>query len=198
MRKFIAFLLLLVIAFSCGPSANAQDKTVTRYLKSGFYYDLYNGTSARGDTLTPNQDSISYVFVYQSPERISKVAVKVKFDLRSGADTTVNYQLDGKAFNDVSSYTSIISATTGADVNANNTVYNFEKDYTETVSAFVALTDTTGLSGYPADSISFPAQTITPIDLSYRYFQVMLVLQGTSSAGTGLVVDEIEFKIYVE
>jgi len=198
MKKFIAILFLIVFAFACGPNANAQDKTVTRYLKTGVYYDLYNGTSARGDTLSENQDSISYVFVYQSKERISKVAVKVKFDLRSGADTTVNYQLDGKAFNDVASYTSIVSATTGSAISANNTVYNFEADYTETVTAYTMLTDTTGLAGYPADSISVPAQTVTPIDYSYRYFQVLLVIQGNDATGTGVIMDEMEIKFYVE
>lgn len=195
MKKLILVLFLGLFTLA----VFSQERTVTKDVKKGFTYYKYTGTSA--DTLIEtNQDTIDIVFQLELSQRISKIAVKSRFDVISGADTTVAISVDGKLFSD-DSYTSIINSTLSDAVTADNTVKTVSTTFTESLSsaAYVMLTDTTGLSGYPADSISVPSYTITatPADYSYRYIRVRYIIQGDDSVGTGIKIDEVELKVYL-
>jgi hypothetical protein len=52
----------------------------------------------------------------------------------------------------------------------------------------------------PADTLEFPEQSITiaDTDITYRFYRVRYIIQGDDSVGTGIKIDEVEFKIYTE
>lgn len=231
------FILFGLVLFAV--AAMAQDRTVSVPAPWSGTYAKYSGSSL--DTLGPvDQDTIDIVFYYEGPGYVKKIAVKNRYDVVSGADTTVSFSLFGKEFSDDATYVQIIGATVSSDVNADNTIDILTSDWTETVAqytstiaqynstiastkdtlaAYIALIDTTGLMGYPADSISYPAQlltnsaktlvnaaqtitnsaqTVTPLDKSYRYYRARYIITGTSAAGSGIKIDEVELKLYTE
>lgn len=194
MKKLINILFLVILSVSIF----AQERTVSKdFRRTGDTYYKYTGTAA--DTLiATNQDTIDYVFKVMQHYFVKKIDVKIRYDVVAGADTTVSAQLDGKEFSDQTTYTSIISAANSSAVAANNTVHIISSDYTESIGAHTLLTDTTGLSGYPADSIAVPAQTVTPADKSFRYYRLRLIIAGDDATGTGIKVDEIEIKLYTD
>jgi len=190
MKKIILFLSLITLAFACGNPSKAQERTISKTMPTGTYYYKYTGVAA--DTLkATNQDTIDFVITYQSPEYIQKIAVKTRFDIIAGADTTVSTSVYGKEFSDDATYVSVIGATTSSAVTANNTVqiltcdpYTLEAGY---VTGRVAAGDTTNV-----------AHNHTPFDFSYRVFRIRYILQGNDSVGTGIKIDEIEFKVYTQ
>lgn len=215
-------------------SLNAQERTISKIGSTNALSEsktLYTYTAVSADTLTAtNQDTIDLVLEYRGNKKIKKIAVKSRFDIIAGADTTVAITVSGKDFADATTYTDVITSTLSGAVTANNTVkivsttagqtntvaaYNVAKDaFNLTVSTHVLLTDTAGLMGYPADSISvpsytiaipadtleFPEQSITiaDTDITYRFYRVRYIIQGDDSVGTGIKIDEVEFKIYTE
>jgi hypothetical protein len=190
MKKiFIILSLFAVVLFACNPS-KAQERTVTRTLATGIYYDKYTGSTS--DVLTPTtRDTIDFIYVYQSPEYVSKVAVKIRYDIVVGADTTVAASFFGKEFSDDATYVQVIASATSSAVAANNTVqvlaldpYTVEAQY---VTGRVMLGDTINV-----------AHNFTPFDFSYRYYRLRLILQGNDATGTGVKVDEVEVKFYTE
>jgi hypothetical protein len=186
MKKIILILSLIVVAFACNEPLKAQERTVTTYMTNGQYYAKYTGSSA--DTLkATNQDTIDYVFVYQSPEYVTKLAVKIRFDVIAGADTTVSTSLFGKEFSDDATYVEIVAASASSAVTANNTVDILVSDPYVSEAAYT----------FGADSVT-AAHSHTPFDFSYRYYRVRLILSGDDSVGTGIKVDEIEFKVYTQ
>jgi hypothetical protein len=40
------------------------------------------------------------------------------------------------------------------------------------------------------------AHNHTPFDQTYRYYRIRYILQGNDSVGTGIKIDEVEFKLY--
>lgn len=208
MKKIFVIFSLLVFALA----VFSQERTVELApIKKGETYKKYSGVAA--DTLVAtNQDTIDVVFEYNGPGYVKKVALKSRFDLIDGADTTVSVSLFGKEFADDATYVQIIGATATDDINADNAVQILTSDWTESVASYnitlpalTLLTDTTGLMGYPADSIVSnaativaAAQTITPPDKSYRYYRARYILTAASGAGAGVKLDEIELKLYTE
>ena len=179
---FITFLFAVLFL-------NAQDRTVSRSMKENYTYYKYDGVAA--DTLTENQDTIDFVLQYRSDWYVKKLAVKTKFDLVSGVDTTVTTSVFGKEFYDDTTYVQVIAAVASDDINANNTVQILTSDYTESVGASE---DT-----FNADStITVAAKTVTPLDKSYRYYRVRYIYTGSSAAGSGVKIDDIEFKFYID
>ena len=220
MKKFITFLLISLFAVS----VFAQERTVSKDLPKGHTYYKYNGTSA--DTLIyTNQDTIDLIFQVELSDRVTKVAVKSRFDVIAGADTTVAITVSGKNFTD-GSYTDIINSTLSSAVSANNTVKVVNTTYTETnVTAAFNLTEAAYNSAVAAHDIPFTnptagtadtlevgtynivnaehviaaaqqTTTVTPADFSYRYYRVRYIIQGNDSVGTGIKIDEVEFKVY--
>jgi len=187
MKKLILFLTLVVIAFACNPQeTSAQERTISKTLPTGVYYYKYTGVAA--DTLkATNQDTIDVVFYYMSPQYVTKIAVKTRFDIIVGADTTVSTSVFGKEFSDDATYVSVIGASTSSAVTANNTVQVLVSDPYITEAAYT----------FGADSIT-AAHTHTPFDFTYRYYRVRYILQGNDAVGTGIKIDEIEFRIYIQ
>lgn len=174
-------------------------------------YHYYGGSSA--DTLiATNQDTLDIVVKYMGGGYIRKVAVKSRFDVIAGADTTVSVSVFGKEFEDDATWVEVIAATNTSAVTANNTVQILTSDWTETVAQYTStiaahnmVADTTGFQNYPADTIAVAAQTITnaaqtltPLDKSYRYFRVRYIINGDDSVGTGILLDDFEFKVYTD
>lgn len=186
MKKLFLFAIgIVILAFACNEPANAQDRTVTKLMSIGETYYLYNGVAA--DTLTANQDSIDFVLAYRGHDYVQKIAVKIKYDLRSTADTAVNLGLSGAEFSDHTTYTTIIAAADGNDINANNTVDVITSDPYTVEAAYT----------FGADSIT-AAHNHTPFDKSYRYYRLRLIYTGASGGGTGVSIDDIEFKFYTD
>lgn len=189
----------------------AQERTVTKQMSKNTTYYEYTGTSA--DTLvSTNQDTIDFVLEYRNSSHVKKIAIKSKYDLIGLADTTVAVSVFGREFEDDATWVQIIASAVGSDVNADNTVQVLTSDYTETYGSYLSTvaahklaSDTTGYKYYPADTISVPsyaitnaAQTITPLDKSYRQYRIRYIIQGESALGSGVKIDEIEFKVYTD
>lgn len=187
MKKIILFLVLTAIAFACGnPSAYSQERTISKTMTNGVYYYKYTGVAA--DTLTStNQDTIDFVLQYQSPQYVKKIAVKTKFDTIAGADTTVAISVFGKEFSDDATYVEVIPSTLSAAVSADGIVKVLTSDPYTVEAAYT----------FGADSVT-AAHNHTPFDKSYRYYRVRYIIQGNDATGTGIEIDEIEFKIYTE
>lgn len=185
MKKLFIFFGLILFAVV----AMAQERTVNLTLTTGNYYYKYTGVAA--DTLKPtNQDTIDVVFYYTSPQYVKKVSVKTRFDIIAGADTTVSTSVYGKEFSDDATYVSVIGASTSSAVTANNTVQILTCDPYLTEAQYITGRITGG------DTVNV-AHAITPFDFSYRYFRVRYILQGNDAVGTGIKIDEIEFRIYI-
>jgi len=180
MKKLLVIFALVLFAVA----AMAQERTITRTLTKGVYYDKYTGVAA--DTLkATNQDTIDIVYYYQSPEYVKKIAVKIRYDIIVGADTTVAASLFGKEFSDDATYVSIIGSSTSSAVTTNNTIQVLTLDPYLTEAQYVTGRVTGG------DTINV-AHSITPFDFTYRYFRLRLIIQGNDAVGTGIKVDEVE------
>lgn len=211
--KRILFTLSLVFLVSV---LFAQERTVSKIGEANALTELktlytYTGTSS--DILIPTTtDTIDLIFEYRGKNLIKKISVKSRFDMRTTADTTVSVSVFGKEFSDDPTYVQIIGATISDPVITNNVVQVLTSDYTESVAsyttvgtAFTIKQDTIGFKYYPADSLKVPAitftnsaQTVTPFDKTYRFYRIRYILSGNDSVGTGVKLDEVEFKIYTE
>ena len=188
MKKLFLFLFVALIAFACDNGAMAQERTVNITVPSGNTYHLYTGTAS--DVLIPTTtDTIDLIFWFRVDEYVQKVAVKTRFDMRTTADTTVATTVSGKEFADHTTYVDVIASSVSSAVTANNTVqvlvsdpYTVEAQY---VTGRVTLGDTVNV-----------AHNNTPFDQTYRYYRVRYILQGNDSVGTGIKIDEVEFKLY--
>ena len=192
MKKLIFVLgLLAFFAIACNPhQASAQERTVNITVAPGNTY--YNYTGSAADTLkATTQDTIDVVFFFRIDQYVQKIAVKTRFDVIAGADTTVSVSVFGKEFYDDATYVEVIAAATSSAVTANNTIqvltsdpYTVEANY---VTGRVQAGDTINVS-----------HNLTPFDKSYRYYRVRYIIKGDDSVGTGILIDDIEFKIYTD
>lgn len=192
MRKLIfIFGILAMITFACNPKgAGAQERTVNITVPNGYTY--YNYTGSAADTLKPtNQDTIDVIFWFKVERYVQKIAVKTRFDIIAGADTTVAVTLSGKEFADHSTYTDVITSTVSSAVTANNTVQVLVSDPYLIEAQYVTEHVTGG------DTVNV-AHNITPFDKSYRYYRLRYILQGNDHVGTGILIDDIEIKLYTD
>lgn len=182
--KRLIFLISIILVASFG--LMAQDRTVTINMGDNTYYN-YTGSAA--DTLGPvDQDTIDIVFIYKGPAYVEKLAVKSRFDLRSGPDTTCTISVFGKEFSDDGTYVQIVGATSSGDINANNTTKILVSDPYVVEAAYT----------FGADSVT-AAHNHVPFDISYRYYRVRYIHIGAASgAGTGMLIDDVEFKLYTK
>lgn len=185
--KKIFFLLAIVLLAVQGM---AQERTVNLTIPNEGTYINYTGAVA--DTLiATNQDTIDVVVRYNGPGYVRKIAVKSRFDVIAGADTTVSVSVFGKEFSDDATYVEIIAAANSSAVTANNVVQILTSDWAEVTGATANTVN--------ADStITVAAQTATPLDKSYRYFRVRYIINGNDSVGTGILLDDFEFKVYTD
>jgi hypothetical protein len=206
------FILLALIPFFMG--VVAQERTVTKIGSTNALTEtktLYTYTGVAADTLKPTtQDTIDFVLEYRGTKMIKKITVKSRFDVILGADTTVTVSVFGKEFLDDPTYVEIIAATASGVVAANNTVQVLSSDYTLSYGAYNSTVAAHNIpfanpTAATADTLKVPshiianaAQTVTPFDKTYRFYRVRYILTGNDSVGTGVKLDEIEFKIYTE
>jgi hypothetical protein len=191
MKKLFLFFAILV-SFS---AAFAQERTVNVTIPVNNTY--YKYTAVAADVLVPTTtDTIDVVFAYQGSGYVKKMTIKSRFDMRTTADTTVAVSVFGKEFNDDGTYVQVIPSTVSSAVTSNNVVQVLASDYTETVGTYNAILQQVTTTN--TDTIVFAAQTITPLDKSYRYYRVRYILSGNDSVGTGVKLDEIEIKFYTE
>lgn len=216
-------LILLLFALVTVTTAIAQERTVSITMPTSNTYYKYTGTAS--DVLIPTTcDTIDVVIQYQGSGYVKKIAVKNRYDMRSTADTTVEVSVFGKEFSDDGTYVSIIASTASSVVTSNNVVQVLTSDYTEVTASHTEVTTQSSptIAAYNAvlsqavianvDTIAVPQQTITlvaqtntvaaqtntPPDKSYRYYRVRFILSGNDSVGTGVKLDELEFKLYTE
>lgn len=210
MRK----LILILASFMLFLSVNAQERTVSKIGSTNALTEaktLYTYTGVAADTLkATNQDTIDLVLEYRGTKMIKKITVKSRFDTIAGADTTVSISVFGKEFSDDPDYVQIIGATLSDAVAANNTVKVFSSDYTGTIAAYnstvaahnIPFTNptagTTDTLEVPSFVVANAAQTFTPFDKTYRFYRIRYILSGDDAVGTGVKLDEVEFKIYTE
>lgn len=191
--KKVIFILAIAVAFIAGCSDNgakAQERTVNITVPSGDTY--YNYTGSAADTLKPTtQDTIDVIFWFRVDGYVQKVAVKTRFDVISGADTTVSTTVSGKEFYDHATWTDVIAASTSNAVTANNTIQVLTVDPYITEAQYVTGRVTAG------DTVNV-AHNLTPFDVSYRYYKVRYIIQGNDSVGTGILIDDIEIKLYID
>lgn len=190
--KKIAILMLVMLV---GLISIAQERTISKTISRDGTYYKYKGGAA--DTLiSTNQDTIDLVIEYTGEDFVKKVAVKSRFDVILGADTTVAVSVYGKEFEDDATYVEIIASSVSNAVTADNTVQILTSDYTETTTAFDV--PFTNPSAGTADTLEVPAQTVTPLDKSYRFYRIRYIIQGDDSVGTGIKLDEAELKLYTD
>lgn len=190
MRKFTITLIAAFVALV----AFSQERTVTKKMDIGAYTIMYYGQAA--DTLTgTNQDTIDFVVQYRANDFVKKVSLRTRFDLRSTADTTVKISVLGKEYLDDANWVSIIGSTTTSAIAANNTVVVNNSDYTETIGTFDAIVKQFS-STANTDTITYPAQTITPLDKTYQWYLVRYIISGDDFTGSGLKIDEIQLQLF--
>ena len=180
---FIGFILFSTVLF-------AQERVVTLTMADNTTYKKYTGTTT--DYLVPTtRDTIDVLFVYQGAGVIKKIALKSRFDMVTTADTTVAVSVFGKEFADDPTYVQVIGSTVSNVVTSNNVVQILSNDYYINTAA---ATD----EFKPDSTITIAARIATPFDKSYKYFRVRYILSGNDSVGTGVKIDEIELKLYVD
>ena len=190
MKKYLillAFCFVALISYS-------QDKTVSLTIANEGTYIVHSNPGA--DTLSGTQDTIDFVFKYKAEGFVKKMAVKIRYDLISGVDTTVHASLFGKEFFDDPTWVSIIASTTSSVVSVNNTMQILTSDYTETTASAVDFLQQTLVA--TKDTLTVAARINTPIDQSYRFYRLRLIVAGDDSVGKGIKVDEVELKLYTE
>lgn len=201
MRKFIITLILTFVVLAGFTQIRTinDDYVLKPDVTSPRSVTLsYTGVAA--DTLTSNQDTLLYNITINKAVPMNYY-IKIGLDTIAGADTTCTVNINGRMFDD-ESWTLIETTTTSAVGGEVNTVIESmtDADYTASLvtASYIALTDTTGLLGYPADSIVIPqttgALTLTPsIKPCYRQLQVEIIINGDDSVGTGIKLEDIEW-----
>lgn len=221
MKKVIFLFTGIIVAINAFCQERTVDINFGKLLNvSEIKKIAYNGTAS--DRLIPTtRDTIDYyIQLTNMPATPLHFYVNFTFDTIAGADTTISITVQKKMFNS-ESYTDLIAASTTSAVTAelqvSKTSLGVTSEYTvtETIAshnlvsaAHTLLTDTTGLAGYPADSISVPAYNIVEAahtatstkvvnaSLYYGYLKFRLIISGNDSVGTGIKVKRLELTFF--
>lgn len=187
--------LLFILGMFISLLAFSQERTISnKVLNSGETYLKYTGVAA--DTLkATNQDTIDLIITNYNAGYVEKIAVKSRFDIIVGADTTVAVSVFGKEFDDDATWVEVIASTLTSAVTANNVVQVLSNDPYTTNAGYVGIIKQHN-SQLTTDTLTVPAHVYTPFDKSYRYYRIRYIIKGNDSIGTGIKLDEVEFKIY--
>lgn len=197
MKKFITLLMLIFVAFiSIAQIRTIQSDKVLRTDVNESASITWSYTGVAADTLTTNQDTLLYNITVNKAVPMNYY-IKIGLDTIAGVDTTCVININGRMFDD-ESWTLIETVTTSVISAETNTVIESmtDPDYTYTIPAFSAKQDTATFATYPADSIKFPALTITPapsIKPCWRQIQVEIILAGDDSVGEGIELKDIRW-----
>lgn len=181
MKKLISILSILIMFASIAGAQTAIDFRVNDTDK------IYTGVA--GDTLNSSYTLTKNIFVGKN--YFYHVNVQVEADsLGDGTDITA--RLRGSWDNNT--WYNIGSPVAWAVTTADTTFSINDFTITETYSAFNVITDTTGLSGYPANILAYPARTITKSveGLMYPYLQVYFLGGG---AGADMKLKKLTVRI---
>ena len=195
MKRFVLLFVLILVALI----GTAQERTVDTMTfdrnPNGKNYTYYSYTGTSSDILLPTtRDTILVPFDTKKPSAYEYDFI-MKYDPYTTADTTVTVKVVGR--NSTNESWTVIQTDVSSAVTTDGVVQSISSGKTASIAAYTMLTDTTGLAGYPADSISVPAQTITYTDkIRYRYIGAMLILTGDDSVGTGIELKQLELKLW--
>jgi hypothetical protein len=206
MKRLILLLIVSFVAFGTFAQEISKPSSSTYYTfgrdpVNSYNYSWFDVTGLSTDLLIyTTSDTIDIRFKVRK-HRPFTIKTISKFDPITTADTTVSIAILGRN-SENESYTSITS-TTSSEVASDGTVASLSSatspTYTATIAAYDMLTDTTGLSGYPADTISVPQQTITLTETStlaeYNYITVRYIISGDDATGTGIEFKQLEIFI---
>jgi hypothetical protein len=206
MKKLFA---ILVFALAIVVNVNAQVRVcdLGNYKDDIFVYNAdptakyscsYSYEGNVEDTLSVNQDTLQ-IYVNTNKFVPTNYYSRTVLSPISGADTTVTINVYGKiAAGDT--YTLIETDSTAAITASVATIVESitDADYTYSIPAFSAKQDTATFATYPADSIKFPAITVTPVPSIkpyYRYLMFEYIIKGNHSVGVGIKLDSFELVI---
>lgn len=186
MKKLILLITSLFI-FSIGFSQ------IT--VKADEDYKTYTGVA--GDTLNSSYILAKNIYVGQKDYKYLYYIEADADSLGDGTDITAQIRgsMDGSHWSNVGS-----SITWGVTTSDTTFIFNglgITESGTESIAAYNVTTDTTGLSGYPADTLAYPTQTITVSKtitngFAYRYLQVYFFGAG---AGADMELEAIRVRI---
>jgi hypothetical protein len=199
MKRYLALLFFVIVAMT-GYSANTvrtinADKVLNPDVTSPSSVTWYY-TGITRDSLTINQDTIIYNITLNKAVPMNYY-IKIGLDTITGVDTICKVNINGRMFDD-EAWTLIETANTSVISAETNTVIESmtDADHTFSIPAFSAKQDSATFSTYPADSIKFPAITVTPIPSikpCYRQIQVEIILLGDDSVGKGVALKDIRW-----
>jgi hypothetical protein len=175
---------LIVILLFVSLAATSQERSVTlpNMTASQTYYK-YTGQTA--DALVPTtRDTIQYT-IYLNKEYPVQYYINMNLAPVAGADTTVVYTLYGKVFAG-ESWTQIATGTTSAVTTTINSP----------ISSFTATDYLASTLVFEADSTVSGRLTSANTASYYRYLMLDLQLSGNDSVGTGVKINNLEFKIW--
>jgi len=157
--KYIGFLIFIAIGFSCF----AQNSTLDKTLGYDDTYLWYTGTSS--DVITTTDTTWTYTVRKKTDSKI-QCYVDMLIDSTGGTANNVTIYLKNKKFPSTE-FTTVDSVVwDGSNSTTLGEVISFTPSASTLSFASVtltSLTDTTGLAGYPADSIltTVPIQVAT-------------------------------------
>ena len=175
---------LILILFLVSFAATSQERSVTLpSLNASQTYYKYTGQTA--DVLVPTtRDTIQYT-IYLNKEYPIQYYINLNLEPTAGADTTVIVNLYGKVFSG-ETWSRVSNSTTGA--------ITAETDYP--LSSFAGTETMTSTLVFNADSTITGLFTSANVASYYRYFMLELIITDDDSVGTGIDVNNIEFKIW--
>lgn len=185
----------MVLAFNI----QAQDRTVTRTLSSG--QTLYDYTGVSADTISPNQDTVAYVFNVNKTGPVAySFETKISQNGLGDDETyTVDIKLFGKVFS-TDSWTNVDVTNTGVDVTGGATtdITNATDQYrefkTDTTAYTVSVKDSSESdTRFYLHNISYKS------GFHYRYFKVQIAQNSTGSleASDYAKVDHVYLKLWL-
>lgn len=214
MKKIILIFVLGI--FVSGLFAQKATRSTQKF-KANYTYLKYE--SIASDVLSQDLDTIEVPF-YLNKEYPAQWYVNTRFIPATVGDTTVTIYVLGKVFEN-EDWTAISNFTTNAVAATLDTaIYSmsepsFTVTYTGTDSSATAFTydttayfpDSAGFGNYAGipytgSGTVYNASTLSgtsvPASISnyYRYFLLRYVIAGNDATGTGIKIDNIEFKIW--
>jgi len=168
MKKFLGILLIMVLSFTICEAQNSS----TYDKKLSYNETILSYTGEASDTIGTVDTLWTYTVLKRSDTPV-QAYIDIALDSTGGTTDTVWIKLQHKQFSDLD-YTTIDSVSWYATV---DTVIKFSPSAETFAFTSLGLTDTTGLSGYPADSIVTTGTiSVTPTDQSglSGYFRIVI------------------------
>lgn len=189
--KYLILLLSVFFVFISTAQERTVENSLTRTPAFGNYsYYNYEGTSS--DVLvSTTMDTIDFVFETKKSKPFSWDVI-VTYSPYDGNDTTATIEVLGRN-SENESWTSITSSLS-SDVNSADVVTSLSSH-----SSYIEehIIDTT-LTSTALTAESFYVTDVADSKARYRYINVRNIITDASAAGSGIQVENVEFKIWEE